>query len=94
MENLAEALEGKKLEDLKGTDPTTGSNLIEPTKEEIESILTALKEGKSYSEIKKTIRRDEDGGKKGFSFGQIKQIDLARKEKIAELIPAPEVAEI
>lgn len=90
MENLSKALEGKKLEDLQTADPTVGSNLLEPTKAEIETILTALKDGKDYKEIKKTVRRDADGGKKGFSYGQIKEIDLARQAKIVELTPNPE----
>lgn len=94
MEQLDAALTGKTLEDLKVDKPTTESNLLEPTKAEIELILTALKDGKSPQEIKKTIRRVEMDGEnqksaKGFSFDQIKQIDKARLAKVFELTPKP-----
>lgn len=57
MDNLNAALTGKKLNDLRSDDPTKGSNLIEPTKDEIIAILTALKGGTSHTEIKQNIRR-------------------------------------
>ena len=85
MKNLDKALEGKKLEELKTIKSIGASNLIEPTQAEIELILAALKDGKSYKEIKKEIRREVGVGKQGFSYGQIKEIDLARQEKIVEL---------
>jgi hypothetical protein len=87
MENLAKALEGKKLSDLVKTSKEKGSNLIEPTKEEIEQILSLLQEGKEYKEIKKTVRRVEGDSKFGFSYGQIKEVELGRLEKIKELTP-------
>lgn len=59
MQNLDPALAGKQLADLKKPDVAKGSNLIEPTKTEIETILTALKDGLSPQEIKKNIRRVE-----------------------------------
>ena len=95
MENLDTALVSKKLEDLVAEKPTTNSNLIEPTQAEIDLIITALKEGKPYGEIKKTVRRVEEiDGKqisaKGFSIGQIKEIDLARQAKITELTQVDE----
>jgi len=94
MENLSKSLEGKTLEDLQTVSKAGVSNFIEPTQEEIELILAALAEGKGYSEIKKTVRRVEMAGEtqisaKGFSYGQIKEIDLARHVKIKELIPEP-----
>lgn len=74
------------LDDLTSTKEVTKvSNLIDPTTKEIKSIVTALKEGKSYKEIKKEIRRKEGVSNKGFSFGQIKEIDIARRAKIASL---------
>jgi hypothetical protein len=58
--------------------------------EEIQKIVTALKDGKSYSEIRKTIRRvvmegDVQKSAQGFSESQIKEIDEARLAKIEEL---------
>lgn len=90
MENLTKALEGLKLEDLKKEDSTTESNLIEPTEAEIKLIIAELQAGKEYKEIKKTIRREEGISKLGFSYGQIREIDLAREAKIAELTPKEE----
>jgi len=89
MENLDKALKSKTLEDLVAVKEAKKSNLIEPTKAEVESILTALKEGKEYKEIKKTVRRKKEGSAQGFSYGQIKEIDMARHAKIAELAPEP-----
>jgi hypothetical protein len=96
MKNLTTALTGKKLEDLKVVKAEKVSNLLEPTKKEIESILVALKEGKEYKEIKKEIRRVAEGSAKGFSYGQIKEIDMARLEKIVKLSPKvkEEVSEV
>jgi hypothetical protein len=90
MENLVNVLKDKKLEDLQTVKEVTKSNLIEPTAAEVELILTALVEGKEYKEIKKTIRRVAEGSAKGFSYAQIKEIDLARQAKIAELTPVEE----
>lgn len=95
MENLDKALTGKKLEDLQVVEKTKKSNLLEPTKEEVEQILAALVEGKGYGEIKKEVRRVEMDGEtqvsaKGFSYGQIKEIDMARQAKIVELSPKVE----
>jgi hypothetical protein len=97
MENLDTVFEGKELEDLVVVAPAKELNLLEPTLEEKEAILAGLVAGKSYKEIRKTVRRVEmDGEKqvsaKGFSYGQIKEIDMARLAKIAELT-APEVVE-
>jgi len=90
MENLDAALSAKKLEDLETKVVSSDSNLIEPTVEEIELIIAALVDGKSYSEIKKTIRRvemekDVQISAKGFSYGQIKEIDLARLASLEKL---------
>ena len=85
MKNLD--FKNKKLDDLRVEKPAGGSNLIEPTKKEIDLILAALKGGMSHQEIKKTIRRTEGDAKLGFSFGQIKEIDKARIAKISELTP-------
>ena len=90
MENLAKALEGKKLKDLKKVNVANVSNLIEPTQAEIELIIAALKDGKSYKEIKKEIRREVGAGKQGFSYAQIGEIDKAREKKVAELTPKVE----
>ena len=92
MENLVTALKSKKLEDLVATKVAKETTLIEPTQAEVEEIITALKEGKSFGEIKKTIRRvvKKEGKQisaKGFSYGQIKEIDLGRNAKIVELTP-------
>jgi len=92
MKNLASALTGKTLADLTPVQVTGSvSNLLEPTKAEIELIMAALKAGKSHKEIKMTIRRDVNGAKPGFSYGQIKQIELAMKVKVTELTPLEEV---
>lgn len=98
MENLDIVLEDKKLEDLKAVAEQPKTTLIEPTQEEIEAIIVLLKEGKAYNEIKKTVRRviEKDGKQisaQGFSYGQIKEIDLAREAKIVELTPKEEVIE-
>ena len=92
MENLVTALKSKKLEDLTIVKEVKATNVIEPTQVEIDSIIVALKEGTPYGEIKKSIRRvvEKDGKQtsaKGFSLGQIKEIDLGRVQKIAELTP-------
>jgi len=91
MENLAKCLKDKTLADLKPTKVTGSvSNLLEPTEAEIELIMDALKEGKPHKEIKKEIRRDVGGSKLGFSYGQIKEIELAINNKISELTPVVE----
>jgi hypothetical protein len=87
MKNLVPVLKDKKLEELVATPKAVVSNLLEPTKAEIEQILTLLKEGKEYKEIKKTVRRVEGDSKFGFSYGQIKEVELGRLEKIKELTP-------
>ena len=94
MENLDIAMKSKKLKDLQVEKIEPKSILLEPTKVEIELILAALKDGKAYKEIKKEIRREEEGSSKGFSYGQIKEIDMARKLKIADLTPVEEVVEL
>ncbi len=57
MKNLQTALNGKTLADLTADRPAGGSNLLEPTKTEIEAIMALLKLGKSHEEIKQTVRR-------------------------------------
>lgn len=118
MENLDKALKSKKLEDLVKTKETAKSNLIEPTKQEIEAIVAMLAEGKAYREIKLAVRRtetekrtkkklDEEGNEtdqdeeydhqlssKGFSYGQIREVDLARLAKVSELQPKEESEEL
>jgi len=90
MENLEKVLATKKLEDLTSTvKPTNGSNLIEPTEAEVELIVTELRKGTPYGEIKKTIRRADNKGSYGFSFGQIKEIEQGMKAKVIELTPKP-----
>ena len=92
MENLTAVLKDKTLEDIQPVEKTGSvSNLIEPTEKEIQLIIDALKEGKSHHEIKKSIRREEKGSKLGFSYGQIKEIELAINAKTSELTPDPEV---
>jgi len=95
MENLQTVMEAKKLEDLQVAAKSPATTTLEPTAEEIETILVALKEGKDHRAIKKTVRRviEKDGKQvsaQGFSFEQIKEIDDARKAKIAELMPKEE----
>lgn len=95
MENLDTALDGKKLEDLVAEKPAKESTLIEPTKAEVEAMIALLKEGASYKNIRMTVRRVEmDGEKqlsaKGFSYGQIKEIELGMQAKIVELSPEVE----
>ena len=95
MENLSKALTGKKLEDLVATKVAKESNILEPTKAEVEQIIVLLKEGKPYKEIRKTVRRVEMSGEtqvsaKGFSYGQIKEIELGMQAKIVELSPVVE----
>jgi hypothetical protein len=89
MDNLEAALEGKKLVDIAPVE-TGGSNLIEPTKVEIEAIIAAFKDGKDILEIKKTIRRTEGDASLGFSMDQLREIKTAWEAKIAELSPNPE----
>jgi len=99
MKNLSTALKDKTLEDLNAEQVAPVSNLLEPTKGEIESILALLAEGKSYKEVKREVRRfkmkgEEQESAQGFSYGQIKEIDMARLAKVAELTPVvEEVAE-
>ena len=90
MENLDTVLSTKKLEDLTLiAKKPSGSNLIEPTKAEVELIVTELRKGTPYGVIKKTIRRADEGGLYGFSFGQIKEIEQGMKAKVIELTPKP-----
>jgi len=89
MENLSKALESKTSKELTTSDLGVQTTTLEPTQVEIEEILTALIEGKSYGEIKKTVRRViVDGGTQvsaqGFSLEQIKEIDDARLAKVNE----------
>lgn len=84
MKNLQPALTGKTLTDLERV-KVSGSNLIEPTKAEIESILAAFKNGDDILKIKKTIRRSKDGASLGFSMDQLRKIDASRRAKINEL---------
>ncbi len=89
MKNLTTALKGKTLEDLQEENVDKGSNLIEPTTAMISSVLTMLKEGKEITEIKKTVKKK--GTNLTLSFGQIREIDQARRVKIAELTPKEEL---
>ena len=142
MENLDKALSAKKLEDLVAEVPAKEPNLLEPTQAEIEQIITLLKEGKSYKEIRMEVRRVEEEERtrmvqkereatrkvpnpeynaetnpdvdqeidetymeqyeeeeayqfqlsaKGFSYGQIKEIELGMKAKIVKLTFIEEV---
>lgn len=85
MKYLNQVLESKTLEDLKAPEVKYGSNLIEPTTVMIEQAISMLKEGKGYSEIRKTVKKD--GTKLSMSKGQIKTIHNAMRSKIAELTP-------
>ena len=92
MENLDIALSSKKLEDLVVVPTAKATTKIEPTKAEIEQIIALLLEGKTYKEIRMTVRRVEmDGDKqlssKGFSYGHIKEIELGIENKVKELTP-------
>jgi len=98
MENLTKALSAKKLEDLVVALKVKESTLLEPTKVEIEAIIVLLKEGKLYKEIRKTVRRVVMDGEtqvsaKGFSYGQIKEVEMGMKAKVIELTPKPVVEE-
>lgn len=145
MKNLSTALKDKTIEDLQSEVQTASSNLIEPTKALIAQVLEMLKDGKSYREIKLTVRDiktekrnrivekereatrmipnpeynaetnpevpqeieetytekyeeeeqyDHQLYSRGLSYGQIKEIDLARQAKIAELTQSEEPAEL
>jgi len=85
MKYLDQVLESKTLTDLQSPVVPSGSNLIEPTTVMIGQAITMLKEGKSYSEIKKTVHKEKT--KLSMSKGQIKKIHQAMKVKIAELTP-------
>ena len=94
MENLDKTLTGKKLEDLVVAPKVKVSNVLEPTEAEIEQIFTLLQAGTPYKEIRKTVRRvvmdkDKQVSAKGFSYGQIKEIEMGIKAKIVELSPKP-----
>ena len=94
MKNLEAALSEKALSDLVATKAAPATTLLTPTVGEIETILSHMKEGKDYKWIKKNVRRvitegDRQISAKGFSVGQIKEIDEARRAKISELTPAP-----
>ena len=73
-------------------------NPIEPTAEEIDSIIALMKAGKSDKDIKIEVRRvvlNEDGSQKsaqGFSYAQLAEIRAAWESKLAEL--AAKAAEI
>ena len=95
MENLEIALIDKKLEDLKSDVSGVATFQIEPTKEEIETILGHLKEGKDYKWIRRNVRRivmkdAKQVSAQGFSRQQIQDIDRARQAKIVELSPKEE----
>ena len=79
-------LDGKTLDDLTPASKSSGkSNLLSLTDAEKWSIVLLLKAGKGLKEIKKTVRRDVDGAKLGFSFAQIKSVETEWQAKIVEL---------
>ena len=92
-------LDGMTLEDLTPVVEERESNLIEPTDEEKLQIVELLKQGVSHKRIKKEVRRVEEDAEgkqlsaKGFSFGQIKEIELVWRAKLAELRPEEELEE-
>ena len=99
MENLTKALSAKKLEDLVVAPKVKVSKILEPTEAEIEQIFTLLQDGTPYKEIRKTVRRvvmdkDKQVSAKGFSYGQIKEIEMGIKAKIVELTPKPVVEDV
>ena len=92
MENLEIVLDTKKLEDLQSVTSEPVCVLLEPTVDEINTIIGHLVDGKEYKWIKQNVRRVvmKDGKQlsaKGFSIGQIHEINLARNAKIIELTP-------
>ena len=79
-------LDGKTLEQLKPIGLfQNSSNLIIPTDLEKMAVVEKLRENKTYKEIKRSIIRLSDNSKLSLSYDQIKEIELAWKNKIIEL---------
>jgi len=87
--DIKEVLKNKTLDELKPIKDAKkmGSNLIDPSDDEVMEIIEALRNNKSYKSIKKEVKR----GMLSFSYGQIKEIELAWKNKVVELTPVEEV---
>lgn len=90
MEYLDEVLADKKIEDLEPAVPKPAvSNIITPTKAELESIVALMVAGKTDWEIKREFRREvtTQSGKSypGFTPGQLAEVRSAIEAKIAEL---------
>lgn len=63
------------------------SNLIEPTDEEVLSVIDLLKQGKTPKEIKLLVIREVGTSKLKLSYSQIKEIEDVWLNKIASLRP-------
>lgn len=85
LQNLGAALAGKRLVDLEPTVPVGKSNLIEPTKAEIESMIAAFKQGRDIKWIRKNVRRAVNDGSYGFSKEQILAVHRGWRAAIQEL---------
>lgn len=78
MANIKETINEKKLEDIKPIENTQrGSNLIEPTAKMINSVVERLKNGESYKNIKRNVKKEKTN--LSLSYGQIKEIELIWK---------------
>lgn len=94
MKDLNKVLEKKTLVELQAINQpaNSGSNLIEPTEAMIEEVIQQLREGKSYLDIKRSVKKE--GTNLKLSKGQIKEIHNAMKNKIVELTPTEQVLEV
>lgn len=92
MKNLDSTLSNKALSDLKGADIVVDAPMrLEPTKAEINQILTAIKNGENDLDIRGSIRRTIGTGSFGFTKGQVALIRRRRDARIVELTPVEEV---
>ena len=80
-------LDGKTLSDLEVKGSKNVSNLLELSDVEKIEIITLLKNGNSFGEVKKLFKRVDGSSQLSASLAQIQEINNARLEKILELTP-------
>ena len=82
-------MEGMTLKDLTPVVKEGASNLIDLTDKEKLEIVELLKQGKSFGQVKKEFKRVVGESHLSASIGQIKEVEMLWKAKLAELTPAP-----
>jgi len=82
LSNLEAALDGKKLDDLTDIEKAPSTKApVDPTPAMIMEVIELLREGKAYRAIQLEVTHQN----RILSMAQLRAINAARKEKIAEL---------